>query len=150
MFWRLDQWVFFFWCMEFYWVLVILTTVLKKVACTSLKSNQKNAKKKPHTKKLFGKSDALFSFAIFVASSKGLLMSKVDANKLRDFQVFFCCINFCRNQSCPGKNVKKSVAFRKTSIFSIWKCPPPPLSQLRVSMKKCWNQPKFCTNLQKL
>ena len=39
MFWRLNQQVFFFWCMEFYWMLVILPNGMDKGASTSQKKN---------------------------------------------------------------------------------------------------------------
>ena len=67
---------------------------------------------KKHPKKVSGKSAALFSFAIFMASSK---VRKV--NKFSDFQVPFPLHKHLFQPIMSGLKCKKYVAFRKTQIF---------------------------------
>ena len=67
---------------------------------------------------------------------------------------FFCCINFCPKQSCPGKSVKTMLLVEKHQCFHFSDLNPfflyvPPTFSAQIVKKKCQNQPIYCTNIPK-
>ena len=114
----LDQWVFFFWFMEFTGCLECYLWLSKKVHAPA-----KRAKKeyfllnKRHPEKLSGKSAAFFCHFCCEFKSQDKMsyqfwraldvsFKKMPMN-LVIFRYFFCCINLCPDQSCQGKSVKQ-------------------------------------------
>ena len=66
-----------------------------------------------------------------------------------------CLIDFCLRQSCPGKSVKKILLVEKHHFYQFnnfkqLKFFFSPFSHKKIVMEKCWNQPTYCTNIEKL